>query len=504
MTLWKKYSMLAGGALILAACSSSDHAGVIRTTESGKTLAGTVVTHAGDAVAHTSVYVVASDYTAHADSILYSTVSDDNGNYQILLCNLADGEYTVLFENAESNLVSKEELEIESDTKTVENNTLTLNTELSTASEIAIDIEAYKISAGNTLCLNGTLSCTVITDTDISNGIAVLTAIPEADYSYFTVYSSQKISTHYVDMEIDEGEAYTVSGKATKAQLILSRTLPDSLQSKIQTDVDSATFPIWISNKVASPLLMDDNGFVLPTEKVYSTADSTLYWSVFPTVDLSASTSQKLYIFNSEIQPVFSSQVRYSMHWDSLSAEGVWAGAKAYAAGDKPDTVKAFPVIVDGNFAVSFWTKIEKSAFENDSSIALFTALEDSLGIVIRQNGSSKNLGVELFVDSDTLVISDTTVYGSSKIADGNWHHYAVSINGHHITILKDGKVIRNTDFELSKGFGNVQSFTLGDSRLEGILDEFKILGGTQDSNSLRLIYELERADQIPWTEVDD
>ena len=140
MTLWKKYSMLAGGALILAACSSSDHAGVISTTESGKTLAGTVFTHAGDAVAHTSVYVVASDYTAHADSILYSTVSDDNGNYQILLCNLADGEYTVLFENAESNLVSKEELEIESDTKTVENNTLTLNTELSTASEIAIDI----------------------------------------------------------------------------------------------------------------------------------------------------------------------------------------------------------------------------------------------------------------------------------------------------------------------------------------------------------------------------
>ena len=71
-------------------------------------------------------------------------------------------------------------------------------------------------------------------------------------------------------------------------------------------------------------------------------------------------------------------------------------------------------------------------------------------------------------------------------------------------TILKDGKVIRNTDFELSKGFGNVENFILGDSRLEGILDEFKILDGTQDSNSLRLIYELERADQIPWTEVDD
>ena len=504
MTLWKKYSMLAGGALILAACSSSDHAGVISTTESGKTLAGTVVTYSGEGVAHTSVYVVANDYTAHADSILYSTVTDENGNYQILLSNLADGEYTVLFESAESNLVSKEELEIESDSNAVENDTLTLNTELSTAAEIAVDIGVYNLSTGNTVCLNGTLSCTVITDTDISNGVAVLTAIPAYDYSTITVYSSQIYSIYYIDMEIDEGEAYTVAGEATKAQMILSRTLPDSLQSKIQTSVDSVAFPIWISNEIDSPLLMDDNGFVVPTEKAYSTADSTLYWGVFPTVDLSASTSQKLYVFDSEIQPTFSSQVRYSMHWDSLSAEGVWAGAKAYAAGDKPDTVKAFPVIVDGKFAVSFWTKIEKSAFEGDSSIAIFTAMQDSLGIVIRQNGSSKNLGVELFVDSDTLVISDTTVYGSSKIADGNWHHYAVSINGDHITILKDGKVIRNTDFKLAGGFGNVENFILGDSRLEGTLDEFKILGGTQDSNSLRLIYELERADQIQWTEVDD
>jgi len=504
MTLWKKYSMLAGGALILAACSSSDHAGVISTTESGKTLAGTVVTNSGEGVAHTSVYVVANDYTAHNDSILYSTVSDENGNYQILLSNLADGEYTVLFENTESNLVSKEELEIETDSNAVENDTLTLNTELSTASEIAVNIDVYNILAGNTLCLNGTLSCTVITDTDISNGVAVLTAIPEADYNYFTVYSSQIYSIYYIDMEIGEGEAYTISGEATQAQLTLSRTLPDSLQSKIQTDVDSVMFPIRLPNAIRTPLLIDDNGFVLPAEKAYSTGDSTLYWCVLPIVDFSASTSQKLYVFNAKTEPAYSSKVRYSQHWDSLSAEGIWAGAKAYTAGDKQDTVNEFPVIVDGKVAVSFWTKIEKDAFSEDSSIAIFTAMQDSLGFVIRQNGSSKNLGVELFVDSDTLVISDTTVYGSSKIADGNWHHYAVSINGDHITILKDGKVIRNTDFKLAGGFGDVQNFILGDSRLTGTLDEFKILGGEQDSNSLRLIYELERADQIQWTVIDD
>ena len=501
MNLWTKYSLIACGAFLFTACSEQ-HAGVISETESGKTLAGIVVTASGESSAHSSVYVVNNDFTAARDSILFETTTDANGNYQISLQNLADGEYTVLFKSAKSELVAKEELEIESSAKNTD--TLTLNAELQKASEIAVSLADYALSIGDTLCLNGTLVCKAITAEDAQNGVVVLTSVPEAEYTSLSSFGNSE-STITVNLAIGEGSAYALSSVgASKAQKILSRTLPDSLQSKIQVYVDSATFPIWISNEMASPFLVDDNGFVIPTEKVYSTADSTLYWGVFPTIDLSASTSQKLYIFNSETRPEFSSRVRYGMHWDSLNAEGVWAGAKAYAAGDKPDTIKAFPVIVDGKFAVSFWTKIEKSAFEGDSSIAIFTALEDSLGIVIRQNGSSKNLGVELFVDSDTLVISDTTVYGSSKIADGNWHHYAVSINGHHITILKDGNVIRNTDFELSKGFGNVQSFTLGDSRFEGILDEFKILGGTQDSNSLRMIYELERNDQIPWTEVDD
>lgn len=502
MNLWTKYSMIACGAFLFAACSEQ-HAGVISETESGKTLAGIVVTASGESSAHTSVYVVSNSYTAARDSILFETTTDANGNYQIDLQNLADGEYTVLFESAETNLVAKEGLAIETSDGTVNADTLTLNAELQKSSEIAVSLADYALSAGDTLCINGTLVCKTVTEEDVQNGVVVLTSVPEAAYTSLSSFGNSEM-TITVNMEIGDGSAYALSSAgANKAQMILSRTLPDSLQSKIQVYVDSATFPIWISNEVASPLLMDDNGFVVPTEKVYSTADSTLYWGVFPTVDLSASTSQKLYIFNSETQPKFSSRMRYGMHWDSLSAEGVWAGAKAYAAGDKPDTVKAFPVIVDGKFAVSFWTKIEKSAFEGDSSIAIFTAMQDSLGIVIRQNGSSKNLGVELFVDSDTLVISDTTVYGSSKIADGNWHHYAVSINGDHITILKDGKVIRNTDFKLAGGFGNVENFILGDSRLEGTLDEFKILGGTQDSNSLRLIYELERNDQIPWAEID-
>ena len=496
MNLWTKYSLIACGAILFGACSEQ-HAGVISETESGKTLAGIVLTSSGKTSAHTSVYVIHNDFTAARDSVLFETVTGENGSYQILLENLPDGEYTVLFESGDSSLVAKESLAIDADT-------VTLNTQLEKASEIAVRIADYNLSIGDTLCVNGTLSCKIISSEDLLNGAVVLTSIPQAVYSTLSSFGNSE-TTIAVNVEVSGGSAYSISAQgASTAQRILSRTLPDSLQSKIQVPVDSAIVPLWISNAFETPFLMDDRGNVLPVQKTFDTGDSSLYWAVFPTIDLSASTSQKIYLFNETSSANSNGQARYALHWDSLNAEGIWAGAKAYAAGDKPDTVKAFPVIVDGKFAISFWTKIEKSAFSEDSSIALFTALEDSLGIVIRQNGSSTNLGVELFVDSDSLVISDTTIYGSSKIADGEWHHYAVSINGHHITILKDGKVIRNTDFTLSRGFGNVQNFIIGDSRLEGILDEFKILGGVQDSNSLRLIYELERPGQIPWAEVDD
>ena len=60
MNLWTKFSMIACGAFLFAACSEQ-HAGVISETESGKTLAGIVVTASGESSAHTSVYVVSNE-----------------------------------------------------------------------------------------------------------------------------------------------------------------------------------------------------------------------------------------------------------------------------------------------------------------------------------------------------------------------------------------------------------------------------------------------------------
>ena len=155
------------------------------------------------------------------------------------------GEYTVLFKSAKSELVAKEELEIESSAKNTD--TLTLNAELQKASEIAVSLADYALSIGDTLCLNGTLVCKAITAEDAQNGVVVLTSVPEAEYTSLSSFGNSE-STITVNLAIGEGSAYALSSVgASKAQKILSRTLPDSLQSKIQVYVDSATFPIWIS-----------------------------------------------------------------------------------------------------------------------------------------------------------------------------------------------------------------------------------------------------------------
>lgn len=164
-----------------------------------------------------------------------------------------------------------------------------------------------------------------------------------------------------------------------------------------------------------------------------------------------------------------------------------------------PDTTRDFEVFQNEKVAISFWVKLPEDAFDADSNVALFTAMQDSLGFVVRQNSSNqkKAIGVELFVKADSLVISDTTIYGSMKILDDAWHQIAVLLNGKHIAVMLDGEVIRDTDFKRENGFGNLTNFIIGDSRLKGTIDIFRLYDGEQDSLWMRTLYKMEKRNRI-------
>lgn len=218
--------------------------------------------------------------------------------------------------------------------------------------------------------------------------------------------------------------------------------------------------------------------------------------------DVPASVYGKMLVFEKSEIPVNwkidsgSFYVAHSADADSVSSPSAHVRYAAESSYESfPDTVSPFEVFSDGKVAVSLWAKLDENAFGADSNVAIFTAMQDSTGFVIRQNATNgkKAIGVELFVDADSVVISDTSIYGSIKILDGEWHQIALLVNGKHITVMLNGEVLRDTDFQLGNGFGNPMQFVIGDSRLNGTIENVTVYDGGQDSLFMRTMYDLEK-----------
>lgn len=481
-------------AALCIACDDGNHAGVLSETESGQGIAGIILTSAGTPAAKTNVYAVAPNFISARDSFLDSTISDDAGAYSL---KIRKGEYVLLFEDENSGDLARSNtfVSVLSDSATASVPTMAL----SEAAKISLDISALGLSEGDTVCVEGTLFCKQIFADDIKRGLTKLQNVPEAAYENLARIHDKNLENISIDWNVQGGSAYVTSLSVARNSGILSRTLPDSLQDIFTTAIDSVPFPIWLSSSSEQPILFDEQGFLLPAKKAYSAGDSSLYWAVFPMLDFGTSTSQKIFRFDSEATAEFQNPFRYALHWDSLSAEGLWAGAKSFG-GVMPDSIEGVSVFSGENVAVSLWLKLEKGAFGNDSNVSIFSALKDSVGFSIQQTkfNSYQSIGVKLFVDSDSTVISDTTIYGSAKILDGAWHQIAMLIRGQHVSVMLDGKVLQDTDFNLAKGFGDLDAFVIGDSRLSGTIDEFKLYDGSQDTTFLRAAYELERP-YVSW-----
>ena len=512
----KKVAIFLAGILsifAINACDNNEHAGVMTETESGKTLAGNIVNALGNGAAKVTVSLIDTNFISTRSEVKYSTTTDENGNYRI--DSIVGGTYTILVEDASEESLATRRIFIPSDTAEndiIEDSIVNAGTDtLFEASQVAVKLDGFSTALNDTICIPGTFSCRIITAEDISNKIAVLRSIPKSVYSRLAkmtqaLAATDSLETIGIHWNLSPGGTYIAAEpeKYAGADYKVTRTLPDTLQKSIATEVDSIPFPIWLPSEAKYPLLIDNEGNVLPIEKAFDSGDSILYWALVPKIDFTPSTSMTFSIFDSSDVYVTmgESPLRYKLHWDSLAIKGIWNGGRSFAAGTSPDTISNFSVFSNENTALSFWVKMDSTAFGKDSSVALLSAMKDSLGFVIRQNKNNKyrSIGVELFVNSDTTVISDTTIYGPRYILDGNWHNYSLIIRKDHIYVLLDGKVIHNTDFQLAGGFGNVENIILGDTSLTATFDELLIFNGTQDTTAMRTLYEISRPDQVGWT----
>lgn len=498
--------------LSLVGCDNNTHAGVITETESGKTVAGIVKNIQGQTVAKANVYIMDTNFIANRAAVKFIGATDISGHYS--LDSIPEGIYAFLIQDSTTKSAAYFRTEVthndSSDTQDIGTATL-----VSTA-HIAIDIASFNLTENDTLCLLGTLTCKVVDAIAKARNILTLNQVPVTSFKSIALLSAAKASEDSFDFDrvsvnwnVLAGKYFFANQSVFRPSLFrLTRTLPDTLQTYI-AGADSIPFPLWLSNNINTPLLIDDSGRVLPLEAVSVSGDSTLYWALAPQIEFSASTTTSYIVFDSTQTTITfpASPLRYALHMEASDVAqqytaGVWGNALLMESTSSPYVMKDFEAFVDSSaMGLAFWIKLSADAF-GDSNTVLISALEDSVGFVIKQvvNNDYASLGVELSIKSGSGALVDTTIRGAAMLLDDTFHHYAVIIKNKHISILLDGTVIQDTDFTLGDGFKKSVSPTIGgDPMIHGLFDEIMFFTGTQDTSWMQLLYELQRPDQVKW-----
>lgn len=506
---------------VLAGCSSEEHAGVISETESGKTVAGVVYTQTGTAASRTVVSLMDTNFVAGANytAVTYKAVTDKDGRYEIK--DIPAGVYSVLAEDSAAKYAALSRVTVEAgdsaDEKEDEDAQDLPDLKLSRTAMVAVTLSAVNADeSGNMLCFPGTFACRTVDAASLASGVAVIRSVPAATFRRFAVISSEESASmnEYmlrlwnVDWTVDSGKTLFASGEASiqRGSFRLTRTLPDTLQK--YAGADSVPFPVWLPVDAGTPLVIDDSGKILPVHAELVSGDSALYWMIAPRVSFEASTTIAYTVFDSvgvsAALPAY--PLTYALHFDSASAlAGVWGNAYALSSATSPYAIPDVTLFGDTTASLSFWIKLDSSAFGSDSSAVLFSAMTNGSGFVIRQNAHNRytSIGTELYVRTDSGIMLDTVVYGSAMILDKTWHQYALLISGDHISVLLDGKVIHDTDFKRGNGFSPVNPVLGGSPAVTGTVDELMFYNGTQDTTWFKVLYELQRPSQVPWTRTD-
>lgn len=505
---------------VFAGCSSEEHAGVISETESGKTVAGVVYTQTGAAASRTVVSLMDTNFVAGANytAVTYKAVTDKNGRYEIK--DIPAGVYSVLAEDSAAKYAALSRVTVEAgdtaDEEDDEDSQDLPDLKLSRTATVAVALGAvHADEPGNVLCFPGTFACRTVDSSAIASGVAVIRSVPAATFRRFAVISSEVSASmnEYmqrlwnVDWTVDSGKTLLASGEAAihRGSFRLTRTLSDTLQK--YAGADSVPFPVWLPADAGTPLVIDDLGNVLPAHKEYAAGDSVLYWMIAPRVSFEASTTIAYTVFDSVgVTSALASPLAYALHFDSVSAlAGVWGNAYALSSATSPYAISDVTLFGDTTASLSFWVKLDSTAFGGDSSAVLFSAMINGSGFVIRQNAHNKytSIGTELYVPTDSGITLDTVIYGSAMILDKAWHQYALLISGDHISILLDGKVIHDTDFKRGNGFSPVNPVLGGSPAVTGTVDELMFYNGAQDTTWFKVLYELQRPGQVSWVRAD-
>ena len=442
-------------ASIFSACTDENHAGVLTETESGTTIASIVIDGSGSPVVSARVSLLSANHVATRMAPIKTATTDENGKYTI--DSVAAGEYALQISNTEHTQSAYQTLTVK-DSKT---DLQTLNVpeaKLEENASLELDLGTYDLDKGDTLCITGTLNCTAVSESDLKSGTVKLSEIPPTEFTNIILIrgAGRDTSTRNVKWDFVPGEKLEVSSE------FVTVTVPEEALSAAKKlngkkTLESMIVPVTIPTKVKNPVLIDNNGDSLAVFKAENDADSSLYFTAIPSIDVGT------YKFTT-----VSSETAYK----ASAISRVFAESKSGLSVTEGDFMNTFITDTTSNsLGISFWIEEDGSKIAEGDSL-IIDSKENDVTYRLRVGEKPEQLCTNFYrrVSKDSTYTDSFPELGNSychDVLDGERHHYAMYIKANHVVIAIDGKTVEDT--KMKNAFIIFPGFVTGNHKLKNL-----------------------------------
>ena len=416
----------------LWSCSPDHHAGVITETESGKKISGIVLDSLGVAVPGARVYLLDTNHLANRDIAPVVVITDGTGAFQ--LDSIPVGTYNLIQEDSLHNSIAQQRITIADDST---QNYYADTSRLALGATVIIPLDLFSLDWGDTLCIWGSLTCSIVDSIDLQKGQITWNNLPAKIIPSLAkmTQGNSSIETITVSWNLQAGQTNIAIAKTLQSPVAkIQFTLPDS-QALALGNISAIPFPIWLSSSIVSPSLTNSEGQRIRLDKTFTAGDSTLYWAVAADFDFTKGATISFLVFDSTTQEINPPVIpmRKALHMDDLvDSSGILGKAMTFDTTSTYYSITPFTTFVDSNsLGMSLWIKMDGN-IQTGTYTRIFTSSLNNSGITLQQRADRTSMDLRI----DTKNGDYNALFGQAQILDGAWHQYSFTIHNGHVCVL--------------------------------------------------------------------
>ncbi len=321
----------------------------------------------------------------------------------------------------------------------------------------------------------------------VAAGILELDSVPVGRYDSVEVHSATGVVAAFlVDWDVSENDILFDSALKISSFGMAELPIPEEFRDLVSSGETFAQmpFPIRLKKDVPNPCLFDADRNLILLERTDSLPDSSVYWGVMPQVLFAEDGASILFEVLGNCQESNAIEIplaRRTEHFSpTLTLDSLLTNY----------LISPFePFVENSHIGVAFWI-LADSALQTVSYGRILGAKADSAGFVIQQRADRGSVNLRL----DSRGGDYNALYGTARVLDGSWHHYAFTLYADSVTVFADGVVVDRGAFDSGEGFENVANpLCGGEDHFNGNLDEIFFLDGSESEGWMRLFYALQK-----------